>query len=95
MSKDKRRWIQKIVRAICEEFHVSARVVNGDHPKLYFTNSEGKTCLCVLSKTSGDSNILHVEIGLIRRELRNKLGVNASRDFFTLSYMPCFGSDTH
>jgi hypothetical protein len=92
MSKNAELWIKKTVKNICNEFNVSAKVVIGDHSKIYFTNFNGETCMCVLSKTSGDKNVRHIEIGRIRRELRNKLGVDVKRDFFTLSYAPCFRS---
>jgi hypothetical protein len=42
--------------------------------------------MCVIAKSTGDKNSRHIEIGLIRRELRNKLGVDADRDLFTMSY---------
>lgn len=90
MSKtnEAEKWIEKTVKMLCEEFNVTAKVVSAAHIKVYFTNEVGKTCLCVLSKTASDQNVRHIEIGLIRRELRNKLEVKVDRDFFTMSYQP-------
>jgi hypothetical protein len=90
MSKtnETEKWIEKTVKMLCEEFNVTAKIVSAVHIKVYFTNAVGKTCLCVLSKTTSDQNVRHIEIGLIRRELRNKLEVKVDRDFFTMSYQP-------
>lgn len=90
-SNETTKWIRKTVQMLCDEFNVTARIVNAHHFKVYFTNASGKSCLCVLSKTTGDKNSRHIEIGLIRRELRNKLDLNVNRECFHMQYQPCFG----
>jgi len=94
MSKSNQtiKWVEKTVEMLCSEFNVTARVVVSGHIKIYFSNKEGKSCLCVLSKSSGDINCRHIEIGLIRRELRNKLGMNVRRDSFLMQLQPLLGS---
>ena len=59
------------------------------HIKIIFKNSSGQSCLLCLAKSSSDKNVRHIEIGLIRRELRKKLNIETRRDCFTLSYSPC------
>lgn len=85
------KWVNKTVQMLCNEFHVTARIVIANHIKVYFSNSEGKSCLCIFSKTTGDKNARHIEIGLIRRELRNKLGVEVDRDCFHMQLQPSSG----
>lgn len=85
------KWIRKTVQMLCDEFNVTARIVKSHHFKVYFTNVSGKSCLCVLSKTTGDRNSRHIEIGLIRRELRNKLDLDVDRDLFHMQLQPCLG----
>lgn len=85
------KWIRQTVQMLCDEFNVSARIVATNHIKVYFSNAEGKCCMCVLSKSSGDRNARHIEIGLIRRELRNKLGVNVGRESFLIQLQPSSG----
>jgi hypothetical protein len=85
------RWVNKTVQMLCNEFKVTARIVIANHIKVYFTNSQGKSCLCVLSKSTGDKNARHIEIGLIRRELRNKLDVDVDRECFHMQLQPSSG----
>ena len=91
-SNESIKWVNKTVQMLCNEFDVTARVVVSGHIKIYFSNEHGESCLCVLSKSSGDINARHIEIGLIRRELRNKLGISVCRDSFMIQLQPSFNS---
>lgn len=71
---------------LCTEFDITAEVIESSHFKVTFRNKNGKSCMCVLSKTSSDGKSRHIEIGLIRRELRERLNLEVSRKCFTLQY---------
>jgi hypothetical protein len=86
---DSIKWVYKIGERLSEEYHLTFQVKVDKHIKIIFWNDSGQSCLLCLAKSSSDKNVRHIEIGLIRRELRKKLNLETRRDCFTLSYSPC------
>ena len=83
---DSIKWINKIGSKLSEEYHLTFQVKIDKHIKITFWNGSGQSCLLCLAKSSSDKNVRHIEIGLIRRELRRKLNIDPPRKCFTLSY---------
>ena len=79
-------FIKKIVNKLCKEFNLDASVIESKHFKIIFKNKFDKKCLFVISKTSSDMQSRHIEIALIRRELKRKFDLAVSRDNFTIQY---------
>lgn len=75
-------------KRLCQDYDLTFKVKVDKHIKITFWNGSGQSCLLCLAKTSSDKNIRHIEISLIRRELRQKLNVETRRDSFTISYSP-------
>ena len=85
-SNETIKWLNKTVNMLCKEFDLTASVIESTHFKIIFKNKFDKKCLCVISKTSKNRNIRRIEIALIRRELKNKLDLSVSNDYFTIQY---------
>ena len=83
---DSIKWINKIGSKLSEEYHLTYQVKVDKHIKIIFWDSSGQSCLLCLAKSSSDKNIRHIEISLIRRELRKKFKIDASRDCFHIGY---------
>jgi hypothetical protein len=88
---DSIKWVKKIGARLSEEYHLTFQVKVDKHIKITFWNSAGQSCLLCLAKSSSDKNVRHIEIGLIRRELRRKLLIDIDRDLFSLQYQPLMG----
>ena len=85
---DSIKWVKKIGERLSEEYHLTFRVKVDKHIKITFWDSSGQSCLLCLAKSSSDKNVRHIEIGLIRRELRRKFNIETRKDSYTLSYSP-------
>jgi len=79
-------FIKKTVKKLCNEINLSARVTESTHFKICFTDKFDKKCFCVLSKTPSDKQSRHIEIALIRRELKRNFDIAVSRDNFTIQF---------
>ena len=86
---DSIKWVNKIGEMLSKEYHLTYQVKIDKHIKITFWNGSGQSCLLCLAKSSSDKNVRHIEIGLIRRELRRKFNIDPPRNCFTLSYSPC------
>jgi hypothetical protein len=87
-SSETIKWLDKTVKMLCKEFGVTAKVVESTHFKILFSSKSGKTCICVISKTTSDRNVRRIEIALIRRELKKRLDISVRNEYFTLQYQP-------
>jgi len=85
---DSIKWVKKIGERLSEEYHLTFQVKVDKHIKITFWDSSGQSCLLCLAKSSSDKNVRHIEIGLIRRELRRKFNIETRKDSYTLSYAP-------
>jgi hypothetical protein len=85
---DSIKWVNKIGERLSEEYHLTFQVKVDKHIKITFWDGSGQSCLLCLAKSSSDKNVRHIEIGLIRRELRRKFNIETRKDSYTLSYAP-------
>ncbi len=85
---DSIKWIKRIGERLSEEYHLTFQVKVDKHIKILFWDGSGKSCLLCRVKSSSDKNIRHIEIGLIRRELRRKFNIETRKDSYSLSYAP-------
>jgi hypothetical protein len=85
---DSIKWVKKIGERLSEEYHLTFQVKVDKHIKITFWDGSGQSCLLCLAKSSSDKNVRHIEIGLIRRELRRKFNIKTRKDSYTLSYAP-------
>jgi hypothetical protein len=83
---DSIKWVYKIGEMLSKEYRLTFQVKIDKHIKITFWNGSGQSCLLCLAKSSSDKNVRHIEIGLIRRELRRKFNIDPPRNCFTLSY---------
>jgi hypothetical protein len=83
---DSIKWVYKIGEMLSKEYRLTFQVKIDKHIKITFWNGYGQSCLLCLAKSSSDKNVRHIEIGLIRRELRRKFNIDPPRNCFTLSY---------
>ena len=88
---DSIKWVKKIGERLSEEYHLTFQVKVDKHIKITFWDSSGQSCLLCLAKSSSDKNVRHIEIGLIRRELRRKFNIETRRDCFHMQLQPSSG----
>ena len=88
---DSIKWVKKIGERLSEEYHLTFQVKVDKHIKITFWDGSGKSCLLCLAKSSSDKNVRHIEIGLIRRELRRKFNIETRRDYFHMQLQPSSG----
>jgi hypothetical protein len=89
-SSETKKWLDKNLKILCKEFGVTAQVIESTHFKILFSSKSGETCMCVISKTTSDRNVRRIEISLIRRELKKRLGISVKNAFFSIQYTPTY-----